>query len=225
MPVNSFEDYPMNWKPNLVRKGLPIYKELAMQLEQDIKVGVLKPGMMLPPQRELADYLDINLSTVTRALKMCEEKGLICGAIGRGTFVASDATTSAILLWNAREHKLIEMGAIMPAIEENQMVIDTMAKLLKEPDAQGMFQYGLTATNVMQKSAALKWLADGNLIASQEQILFAAGGQNGLVGILASLFQRGDKIATNTLIYPGIKSVAGMLGIQLIPIQVEKKHC
>lgn len=35
---------------------------------------------------------------------------------------------------------------------------------------------------------------------------------------MASLFRYGDKIATNSLTYPGIKNIANMLGIILIPI-------
>ena len=75
MPVNSFDNYPMSWKPDIKNLKPPIYKSLAELLEDDIKKGVLKPGDKLPPQRELADFLDLNLSTITRAFKLCEQKG------------------------------------------------------------------------------------------------------------------------------------------------------
>lgn len=73
MPVNSFENYPMSWKPSLKNIKGSITKGLAKLLEEDIKNCKLNPGTKLPPQRELADFLDINLSTVTRAFKLCEE--------------------------------------------------------------------------------------------------------------------------------------------------------
>jgi len=63
MPINSFENYPMSWKPSIDKTKKPIYQALAGQLQQDIVNGVLLPGTKLPPQRELADYLDLNLST------------------------------------------------------------------------------------------------------------------------------------------------------------------
>ena len=66
MPVNSFDDYPMSWRPVLQRTG-PLSLELAAQLEADIKSGALLPGTRLPPQRELADFLDVNLSKIGRA--------------------------------------------------------------------------------------------------------------------------------------------------------------
>ena len=74
MPVNSFENYPMSWKPDITSMIPPLYKSLASALEEDIRNGILKPGDKLPPQRELADFLDINLSTITRAFKICELK-------------------------------------------------------------------------------------------------------------------------------------------------------
>lgn len=224
MPVNSFENYPMSWKPTIENKSNSLYKELAIQLEKDIREGVLKPGTMLPPQRELADYLDINLSTISRAFKLCEQKGLIFGAVGRGTFVASDVTSSAVFLTGKRETKLIEMGAIMPSVEPNQFVLQALQRLLREPEAQNILQYDLSEDNVMQKSAAAKWLERSNYITDSEFILFAAGGQNALAGILSSLFRCGDKIGTNEVIYPGIKSLASMLGIQLIPIPDKKEE-
>lgn len=68
----------------------PLYKSLAYSLKEDILNGFLKPGDKLPPQRELADYLDINLSTITRAFKICELKGLTSGHTVRGTYISSD---------------------------------------------------------------------------------------------------------------------------------------
>lgn len=70
VPINSFEDYPMTWKPTLNREDRPIYQALAVQLECDIIEGRLVPGTKLPPQRELADYLDVNLSTISKAFKV-----------------------------------------------------------------------------------------------------------------------------------------------------------
>jgi len=90
MPVNSFDDHPLSWTPD--RSSLsegPVYLALAAALEGDIHSGALHPGAKLPPQRELADYLDIDFTTVTRAYGVCREKGLIYGVTGRGTFVAA----------------------------------------------------------------------------------------------------------------------------------------
>ena len=77
MPINSFENYPMSWKPDKQKLAYPVYYSLADLMEQDIKSGKLAANTKLPPQRELADFLDLNLSTITKAYKLCEMRGLI----------------------------------------------------------------------------------------------------------------------------------------------------
>lgn len=43
MPINSFENYPMSWKPAIDKTEKPIYKAIAEKLEQDILQEVLLP--------------------------------------------------------------------------------------------------------------------------------------------------------------------------------------
>lgn len=123
MPVNSFENYPMSWKPSLKNIKGPISKGLAKLLEEDIEKGKLIPGTKLPPQRELADFLDVNLSTVTRSFKLCEEKGLICATIGKGTFVSSDVHIKNTMMETLERGSLIELGASHPTYEQNEYVV------------------------------------------------------------------------------------------------------
>lgn len=47
MPVNSFENYPMSWKPQLSPSKSPLYLALAEKPEQDIANGKLLPGTEL----------------------------------------------------------------------------------------------------------------------------------------------------------------------------------
>ena len=58
MPINSFDNYPMTWRPARAELHPPFYRALAAQLEYDILSGRLLPHTKLPPQRELADFLD-----------------------------------------------------------------------------------------------------------------------------------------------------------------------
>ena len=88
MPINSFDNYHLSWKPDRTKLSAPIYLSLAAMLEDDILSGVIPRGTRLPPQRELADWLDIDFTTVTRAFNVCREKNLIYGITGRGTFVS-----------------------------------------------------------------------------------------------------------------------------------------
>lgn len=80
--------YELSWKPDKERIKKPFYLSLAHALKEDILHAVLPAYTKLPPQRELARYLDLNVSTVTKAYKLCETNGLVTAVVGRGTFVA-----------------------------------------------------------------------------------------------------------------------------------------
>lgn len=158
MPVNSFENYPMSWKPDLKNTTGPKYLALVKLLEDDIESGALKPGTKLPPQRELADFLDVNLSTISRAFRLCEQKGLLSASVGSGTFVSSGATTEPVLLCGNGDKRVIEMGAIVPAVECNSRVNQYMEKLLKKPDASNLLSYGTPEGTKRHREAGAVWL-------------------------------------------------------------------
>lgn len=219
MSINSFDDYPMSWKPNLSGAAGPKYLALVRLLEEDVKNGVLKAGTKLPPQRELADFLNINLSTVSRAFKLCEQKGLLSASVGCGTFISSGATTEPVLLCGSENAQIIEMGAIVPSIECNDRVMQHMEALTRHPDALHLFSYGTPEGTLRHREAGALWMRKSGLCTDSRHIVLAAGGQNALTAALGALFERGDKIGVDPLTYPGVKTSAKLLGMHLIPVQ------
>lgn len=221
MPVNSFENYPMSWKPSLPQGKKPLYLTLAEQLEEDIRSGVLRPGTKLPPQRELADFLDIHVSTVTRAFKLCSNKGLLSSAIGSGTFISYDVNLSTLPLPESSNPPLIELGSLMPETLPQANAIALLQKMLTEDAAKMLFQYSYAQEFRHREAAIRLFRRIGLQPSAPEQILFANGGQNAVSAIFCGLFSPGDRIGADPLIYPGIKGAAKLFGIQLIPIRQE----
>ncbi|WP_142386529.1 aminotransferase-like domain-containing protein [Bacillus sp. Marseille-P3661] len=219
MPINSFENYPMSWKPSIDKTEKPIYQALAGQLEQDILDGVLLPGTKLPPQRELADYLDLNLSTISKAVKMCELKGLLSATVGSGTFVSYDALSNSYLLEDKKPRHLIEMGATLPDNASYEPLLLQLKNMLQETDYEKWFSYGRAGESLWQKDAAIKLIRRGGFETTVDHILFANGGQNAIAATLASLCKPGDRIGVDYHTYPGLKTVAAMLSVQLVPIK------
>ena len=219
MPVNSFEDYPMSWKPSIDKTKKPIYQVLADQLKQDILNGVLLPGTKLPPQRELADYLDLNLSTISKAFKVCTLNGLLSAAVGSGTFVSYDALSNAYLLEDSKPKHLIEMGATLPDNDSYEPLLLQLKSMLQEQDYEKWFGYGRAGESLWQKDAAIKLIRRGGFETTVDHILFANGGQNAMAATLASLCRPGDRIGVDHHTYPGLKTVAAMLSLQIVPIK------
>lgn len=219
MAINLFEDYSMTWKPDIINSNKPIYITIAEQLENDIKIGVLSPGTKLPPQRELANYLDVNLSTISRAFKLCSQKGLICATIGNGTFVSSDVAANNFLLPDFNSSDIIDMGAMFPESESSDEIVVQMKKMISEPNFGMLFKYGKPEGTILQRESIVKLIKKTGYETDIKNILLASGGQNAITAILAGLFKSGDRIGTDELTYPGIKTAANMLGIKLIPIK------
>lgn len=220
MPVNSFDDYPLSWKPDLSKMKGPKYAALAELLEDDIKSGKLKAGTKMPPQRELADFLDLNLSTISKAYKLCGQKGLLSASVGNGTYVASDAAAETVLLCGRENTHIIEMGAIVPSVSCNLMVKQYAERLMKRPDALQLFSYGAPGGTKRQCEAGAAWLGKSGFDTDREHIVLAAGGQNALTAVLGALWKAGDKIGTEEATYPGVKTAAKLFGIHLLPVRM-----
>ncbi|WP_104081669.1 GntR family transcriptional regulator [Cryobacterium sp. Y11] len=73
---------------------------LAMQIAVQVRSGVvngdLKPGDRLPPARDLAESLRVNMHTVLRAYAELRNDEVIEMRQGRGTFVRKDAGSGLI---------------------------------------------------------------------------------------------------------------------------------
>lgn len=216
MPVNSFENYPMSWKPEREKLERPYYLSLARQLEQDIVGGRLPERTKLPPLRELADYLDLNLSTVTRAYKLCELKGLLHGVTGSGTFVSPGVRTGETFL--DRGGPLTEMGMIKPFYETDGIVLDAAKSVMERRDACRLLEYADPLGTERQLHAARLWLRRCGVETAGDDLMIVAGAQNALSVILISLFRAGDKIAVDRYTYTNFKSLANLLQIQLLAV-------
>src|SRR5690606_14906864 len=70
--------------------GEAIYDQLATSVRGDAARGTLRPGDRLPPARELAEALDVNVHTVLRAYQLLRDEGLVDLRRGRGA-VLTDA--------------------------------------------------------------------------------------------------------------------------------------
>jgi len=179
---------------------------------------------MRPPQRELADYLDLNLSTISKAFKVCELKGLLSATIGSGTFVSYDALSNAYLLEDIKPRHLIEMGATLPDNDSYEPLLLQLKNMLQETDYEKWFGYGRSGESLWQKDAAVKLMRRGGFETTVDHILFANGGQNAISATLASLCQPGDRIGVDYHTYPGLKTAAAMLSIQLVPMKSENNE-
>ena len=67
--------------------GAPPYVQIAQQVRQALRVGMLRVGDQLPTVREVVEKLVINPNTVLKAYRELEHEGLVVSRPGQGTFV------------------------------------------------------------------------------------------------------------------------------------------
>lgn len=212
----------ITWFPKLEGRSEPVYIAIANALEEDINKGILKPGFRLPPQRVLANFLGVNHSTITRAFKLCEYKGLIRGTVGSGTFVASDVGIPPNLLSNNRRSGLIDMGMVLPLYEVNKLIEGYLQEIYSNIDYGYVLRYAPPEGLAKHRYIAANWMKNFSIECELEEVLIAAGTQNALSAILATLFEKGDKIIVDEYTYTGFKTLAKIFGINLIPVKMNE---
>jgi DNA-binding GntR family transcriptional regulator len=67
----------------------PLWIQAVNLISEEIRSGVLKPGMRLPPERELCLQLNISRVTLRKALNHLVEEGTLTASHGRGWYVAT----------------------------------------------------------------------------------------------------------------------------------------
>jgi GntR family transcriptional regulator len=122
--------------------GLPIYTQIANQIQSQLVNGILKPGDQLTTVRALASELRINFNTVARAYRILDEARIISTQQGRGTFitqipppeVSEKLRTEALI--ELTDRFLSEASRLgFSESEVNQMVRDRL-KVRKEANVQ-----------------------------------------------------------------------------------------
>ncbi len=77
-------------------KRTRISEEIVNQVYGLLREGVLKPGDRLPPERELAQQLNVSRASVREAVRLLDMMGIVVVRPGAGTFIRED-TVEAIL--------------------------------------------------------------------------------------------------------------------------------
>ncbi|MVV48977.1 PLP-dependent aminotransferase family protein [Pseudomonas sp. PB120] len=203
------------------------YKRLADAVEKGIAEGLIEPGCKLPPHRLLADSLGVTIGTISRAYGELERVGLVVARVGDGTYVRQRGMERPrdVGFRNVSDEPqpFFDMSRNQPIPGQEALFLSqSLQALALDPEAlQSIRGYVAEAGLLRYRAAGAYWLRHHEFVPKAEQIVCVNGGQHGLLCALMALLKAGDTLLTEHLTYPGLISVARMLGIKLIGVGMD----
>jgi DNA-binding transcriptional MocR family regulator len=209
------------WVPEL-DPSRPVYRAIAQALAQDIANGRLAPGDRLPPQRDLARALSLNLSSVTKAYRLAFELGLVNGETGRGTFVR--AGDPSRIPWPSGENSIsIDFASNFPMpLDPSEEVVRLCQDMAHYEVGRRLFDYAPRGAVSDDISPAALWLEGLGVPARPDGILLTSGAINGVFACLLGLTKAGETVLCEELTSPGLISCARMMGLRLVGVPMDR---
>lgn len=171
----------------------------------------------------------MTIGTVSRAYAELERTGLVVARVGDGTFVRQgelerkrDAGFSNFVEELPEQYDMSRNMHIPGA--EVRFLAHCLHDLASAPQALSeLTRYAPDAGLPRHRQAGAHWLAHQGFQPQAEQVLCVNGAQHGLLCTLMALLRSGDTLVTEQLTYPGLITVARMLGIKLLGAALDEE--
>jgi len=205
------------WFPDPLDPTIPRYRAIAEQLAGAIRAGRLQPGERLPVVRELAKALNVTVGTVHRAYALAERRGLLERRVGRGSFVSR-------ALAPAPDAGLVDLSLNRPApVPMGRSLWQALTELAADCEPASLLDYGPSQGLERHRRLLADWVRQRGLEAESDRLILSNGAQQALMIALGALTRPGDTLLVESLTYPGIRSLAGLYGLRLRPVAMDRE--
>jgi DNA-binding transcriptional MocR family regulator len=205
------------WLPRLAAHGGPRFLQIADALQAAVAGGSLKAGDRLPPQRQLAAQLDVDLTTVTRAYDEARRRNLLEGRGARGTYVAAPKVELNAVLD-------LSMNTPPPpdGVDFDDMLKQGVSQVLMRADSDLLMTYHLGGGSDSDRKAAARWLEPMFGQLDTRQLVVCPGAQAAIAALLLALTEPGDVILAEAMSYPGLRAAATQFGRRIIAVEADQ---
>lgn len=211
------------WKPDLGPEAVGIYASILEALKRDIASGRLSAGDRLPTHRRLARDLGVAVGTITRAYREAERQGLIYGDGRRGTFVGSKAAgRRGEPAPRPSQVPPVDLSRFIPPAVNDPDLAGALRNLAASRGVQRLLHYTRAPGWDHHRAAGARWVNALGMEVEADDVILTSGGQNAILTVLLAVAGKGDLIAANQHIYPGIKFAAEHLGLDLVGIEADR---
>ncbi|PRD16431.1 GntR family transcriptional regulator [Pantoea coffeiphila] len=191
------------------------YKQIVNMVTAAIDAGELLPGDRMPTQRELAEMLKVDLTTVTRAYNELRERNLTQAASGRGSFISYQPDTLS--------HIDLSMNTPPGSAKILPLISRSLERLQSSIDAESLMTYHVGAGSQVERSAAVKWLKPLLGEFDSQRVVACPGAQTAISALLSLLTKPGDVVVTDELTYPGFISAARQHNLQIVTVAADEQ--
>ncbi|HYW52657.1 MAG TPA: PLP-dependent aminotransferase family protein [Dongiaceae bacterium] len=225
---------------------VPVYRQIYERLRDQILAGSLPEGTRLPPERTLAERLEVNRSTVVHAYRDLAADGLISQRVGSGSRVASldggrPDRAPGVPWWvtlppwrvgqfpavlgelAASEHgDLIAFVQGVPPAEPSPLADLSRSFARAGGDVRFVLTYGDSeGYGPLREAIATRMRARGCGIGMRD-VLVLTGSTQGITLVAQSLAEPGDEIVVEAPTYPGALQIFQIAGLRAIPVPVDE---
>lgn len=203
----------------------PLYQLLANGLTRLITAGVLRDGDVLPPERRMAESLDVSRGTVVASYDRLRDAGLVVRSQGSGTTVRLEG--EAVIPAHARP---VGDPLFQPAQGSIDLLMAVPTELDRVRDHIRNFELdsadpvlwtsqpeGLLAL----RATIARRITEQGLETDPDQLLVTAGAQQGVALVVSLLVGPGDVVLTEATTWPGLSDTARRLGARVIGVPMD----
>ncbi len=204
------------WVGNFSPHDGPRYLQIVEFMERAISDERLRPGDRLPPQRQLADLLKVDLTTITRAYNEARVRNLLEAHGAAGTFVSApkvDLSQMPDLSMNIPPPSTCNLEEAMR---------QGLSQTLIRNDVNLLMTYHLGGGSAVDRITGAQWLAPMLDNIQAGRLVVCPGAQSAIAALILSLTKPGDVILTEKMVYPGLQSAAVQFGRKLVAIDTDQ---
>lgn len=190
------------WLAGILEGTGPVYLRIVDALARARTEGVLQPGDRLPAQRDVAEALGIDLTTVTRAFSEARRRNLVEAVTGRGTFITPGG-------W---DEPVLDLSMNIPpapsGINLPLLIRNGVDAILKRSSAEALLSYHPGSGSNSERAAGSLWLSKNSARLPLERVIVGSGAQALLAASVMAMTAADDIILADRLTYPGLLSLA-----------------
>ncbi len=236
--------------PELERDSIvPLYRQIYEHLREAILAGTLPESTRLPPERALAERLNVNRSTIVHAYRELVADGLIEQRVGSGSRVvpqlrAGQPERAAGVPWWItlppwRVGEFPNILGELAAKQEAGRVSFVQGVAPDEPSPLGELaqSFGRVASDPrfilsygdsegyepLRTAIAARMNASGATAISPKNVIVLTGSTQGIMIVAQSLAEPGDEIIVESPSYPGALQIFQINGLRAIPVPVDSE--